>query len=173
MTSPARIAVVLAVCTIAGAGCSHPASLRSTETMKGSAMNEPLRALDQHPAAVVSVTYGTEYFGDGQFTVTVEGNGRVAVEQRSAGARSDWEVRVAPARIAEIGRLLADHRLTAARTTHLPRSPGDTPLLLRFTCPDTPPFQVELWHADRYDDPDLDAIVALFEELAREATRRP
>jgi hypothetical protein len=32
------------------------------------------------------------------------------------------------------------------------------------------PHAVDLWHADRYDDSDLDAMISLAEALAREIT---
>ena len=133
-------------------------------------MTDPLRALDQHPDVAITIQQGTEYFRDGQITLIIRGDGRVRVEQRRSGVVHPFEVQLPPARIAAIGRALAEHRFTAARTTKLPRNPGDTPLVLRLERGTAAAFAADLWYADRYQDADLDAIVRQADALIYEVT---
>ena len=154
---------------LAPLGCSEPS--RRGETQKETpTMDDLLRALDRHPDVTVVIRQGTEHFDDGLITLAIHGDGNATVEQRRSGREQQFTARLPAARIASLGGTLADHRFTAARTTKLPREPGDTPLLLRVDRGGAPAFQVEIWYADRYQDRDLDAIVRLADALIHEVT---
>ncbi len=130
-------------------------------------MDDTLRQLDRHPQLSISIRQGTEHFGDGLVTVTARGDGLVVVDRRRAGTPSRVEAKLPPERIRDLGRALADHRLTAPRRSSLPREPGDSPLVLRVEGGPRP-FQADLWYGDRYQDRDLDAIIRLADGLVQE-----
>lgn len=147
------------------AACHDPP--RPAEPAQEISMDDSLRQLDQHPRLSISIRQGTEHFRDGQVTITVRGDGLIAADRLRAGTPSHVEQRLPPERIRELGRALADHRLTAARTSKLPREPGDSPLVLRVEG-GARPFQADLWYGDRYQDRDLDAIIRLADGLVKE-----
>lgn len=153
--------------------CADPSPRPTDSTAdrrdKDTVMTDPLRALDRHPALTITIRQGTEHFADGVVTLTVRGDGAVTVEQRRGGQAHRHGLQLDAARVAAIGGALADHRLTAPRTTSLPREPGDTRLILRVDGGATP-FEASLWYGDRYQDRDLDAIIRLADGLVHEAT---
>jgi hypothetical protein len=133
-------------------------------------MDDLLRALERHADVAVVVRQGTEHFDDGLITLAVRGDGRVIVDQLAAGAAQQHSAKLDAARVAAFGSSLAAHRFTAARTTTLPREPGDTPLVLRVDRADAPVFEVHLWNADRYKDADLDAILRTADAMIHEVS---
>lgn len=127
--------------------------------------HDPLRAFDRHPDATVTIRYGTEHFGKGEITLAVRGDGAVRVDQRVAGAVNHREAQLDGARVAALGRTLAEHHFTAPRTSSLPREPGDTQLVLRLSGAGTPAFETTIWYADRFKDRDLDAILRATDDV--------
>lgn len=169
MSPPRLVAVGLAAALTAPlAGCGEPRR-PTPEPAKETTMDDALRALERQPDAVISIQQGTEHWRTGQVTVTVRGRGQVEVEQRQAGTVRRFQRELTPAQLADLGRELATHRLTARRTSELPREPGDTPLVLKVDGLG-PSFTASLWAADRYTDRDLDAIVRLADRLAHTAS---
>jgi hypothetical protein len=152
----------------AAPGCSEPAPRHDTQ--KESSMDDLLHALDRHADVAVTIRQGTEHFDDGQITLVVRGDGSATVEQLASGAAQHYAMKLDAARIATLGNLLAVHRFSAARTTTLPRKPGDTQLVLRVDRGGTQAFQAELWDADRYKDADLDAILHTADALIHEVS---
>lgn len=161
---------MIAGAALAGApGCassSAPSDHKETQ-----AMEDPLRAFDRNPDAVVTIRYGTEHFANGVITLRLHGDGKAEVEQLRAGQTTRDELHLPAARIAALGGALADHKLTAPRTTTLPREPGDTELLLRLDRAGAPVFNADLWYGDRYQDRDLDAVIRLADEVIHEVTQ--
>ena len=160
-------AVVLAAVAFA---CSEPSKPQPEPRKETTAMDDPLRALDRHPATTITIRYGTEHFGRGQITLTIRGDGAVDVEQRFAGTVTTYAAHLDGKQLAELGRALADHHFTAPRTSTLPRKPGDTQLVLRLSGPDAPPFETTIWYADRYKDHDLDAILRIANDVLYSAS---
>lgn len=150
----------------ASPGAAHPSAPTGQEPQT---MDDPLRALDRHPGAVVTIRYGTEHFGKGLITLRLHGDGRAEVDQLAAGKPAHDELRLTAAQVATLGQRLADHKLTAPRTTTLPRQPGDTELHLALDGAG-PAFSIQLWYADRYKDPDLDAILQVADEVIHDVT---
>jgi hypothetical protein len=169
------VGAALAMVACHDAGGRHAGS--APETAKETAMDDPLRSLDQHPGAAITIQQGTEHFRYGLITLVIRGGGAVEVDQLRSGAATHYAKPVPAARIAELGRTLAEHRLSAPRTTSLPRQPGDSPLVLRVEGLGAAPFQADLWYGDRYKDRDLDAIIrladALVDEVSAGAVRQP
>jgi hypothetical protein len=150
------------------AACAEPAKPLAPPPeprKEASAMEDPLRAFDRHPAATASIRYGTEHFGNGQITIAVRGDGAVSVEQRAAGGVTNYTAQLDGTHTAAFGRALADHKFTAPRTSTMPRNPGDTQLVLRLSGPDVAAFEVTIWYADRFKDADLDAIIRAADDL--------
>lgn len=165
-------ALVTAVAALAALAlaCSEPSKSQTAPSKEATAMDDSIRALDRHPTAAITIRYGTEHFGRGQVTLTIRGDGAVAVEQRLAGTLASFAAHLDAPRVAELGKALAEHHFTRPRTSTLPREPGDTPLVLRLSGPDVPAFEATIWYADRYKDRDLDAILRLTDDVLHTAT---
>lgn len=148
----------------------HDTARRPTDSAKETSMDDPLRNLDQYPGVAITIRQGTEHFRNGLVTLTIHGDGKVEVDQLRAGQAAHYEKQLPPDRIRDIGRQLAEHRVSAPRTTSLPRQPGDTPLVLRVEGAGPAPFQADLWYGDRYKDSDLDAIIRLADALVKEVS---
>ena len=133
-------------------------------------MEDPLRVFDRHPTATVTIQAGTEHFGNGQVTLAMRGDGAVNVDQRVAGAVHHYTAQLDGARVAALGRALADHRFTAPRTSTMPRQPGDSQLVLRLSGDGVPTFEVTIWYADRFADRDLDAILRATDDVLATAS---
>jgi hypothetical protein len=164
------LALALAAC--ASQPQPEPRTEPRNERSEATAMNQtneathdPLRAFDRHPTATVTIRYGTEHFGKGEVTLAVRGDGAVRVDQRIAGAVNHHEAQLDGARVAALGRTLAEHHFTSPRTSSLPREPGDTPLVLRLSGAGTPAFETTIWYADRFKDRDLDAILRVTDDV--------
>jgi hypothetical protein len=155
----ASLALVLA------AACSEPPKPPTEPRKEASAMDDPLRAFDRHPTAMVTIRFGTEHFGNGEITLAVRGDGAVSVDQRAAGAVTHYSAQLDAGRTIALGRALADHQFTAPRTSTLPRDPGDTRLVLQLSGSGVPAFETAIWYADRFKDRDLDAILRLADDL--------
>lgn len=136
-------------------------------------MDAILRALATHPEVQVRITVGTEYFGAGQFTLAVAGDGKVGVTQRTSGQVKTYDKTLAPDAVTAFGTLMADNRLAAARTSSLPRQPGDTPVKIEIARGDAPAFEVSIWDGDRFDDPQLMAILKETERLLQDVSGIP
>jgi hypothetical protein len=172
MISPRRPPVVTCAGLLAlgllGACADHPAR-QPGAIQEPAAMDDVVRHLDRHPAATLTIQQGTEHFDDGQVTLALRGDGTATVEQLRSGKTQRYRAQLAPARVATVGAALAEHHFTRARTTSLPRQPGDTPLVLRLDGAG-PAFRADLWYADRYQDRDLDQLVQLADALIHEVS---
>jgi hypothetical protein len=152
------------------AACSEPSKPPTEPRQEASAMDDPLRGFDRRPTDTVTIRFGTEHFGNGEITLAVRGDGAVSVDKRAAGAVTHYSAKLDAARLVALGRLLADHRFTAPRTSTLPRQPGDTPLVLRLSGSGVPAFETTIWYADRFADRDLDAILRAADDLLHTAS---
>jgi hypothetical protein len=159
---------MIALVILPGLGACHDTTRRPTDSSKETSMDDPLRTLDQHPGIAISIRQGTEHFRNGLVTLIIHGNGTVGVDQLRAGKAAHYEKQLPPDRIRDLGRQLAEHRVSAPRKTSLPRQPGDTPLVLRVEGAGPAPFQADVWYGDRYKDSDLDAIIRLADTLVNE-----
>jgi hypothetical protein len=146
---------------------SCTAASRSASQDEGVSMNDRLRAFSTHPSLEVVIVLGTEHFDNGQFTVRVKGKGSAEVVQRRAGDTRQFTRTLDAAALDAFGRTLADNEFTLARTSTMPREPGDTPVLLQLLDGGTSQFEVELWEADRYEDKRLAAILQAAEALIK------
>jgi len=164
--------IALTASGLAG-GCSERPARQPDliqEPPEHAAMDRLLRDFIHHPSASVSIQQGTEHFDDGVITLVVRGDGTATVEQLRAGTKQRFTKSLAADRIAAVGTALAEHHVTRARTSKLPRSPGDTPLVLRVDGDSGAAFRADLWYGDRYTDRDLDAILRLADVLVHEIT---
>ena len=144
-----------------------PVSAKETE------MEELLRDLTAHPELEVRITVGTEYFATGQFTLAMAGSGKARVNQKMSGQVKDTEKDFSTDATAAFGKLMADNRLAAARTSTLPREPGDTQVKIEIARNNAPVFEVVIWNADRFDDPQLQVILKETERLLQDITGIP
>lgn len=165
--APAAWLALASVLTL-GAACPEPPRPQTEPRephKEASAMEDPLRAFDRHPAATATIQFGTEHFGNGQITLVVRGDGAVSVDQRAASGLTQYTAKLDGAHVAAVGRALANHKFTAPRTSTMPRNPGDTQLVLRLSGAGVPAFETTIWYADRFKDQDLDAIMGIVEDL--------
>jgi hypothetical protein len=155
---------------VAGSTASGCSVQSRRDTQRETSMDDWLHTLDHHADVAVVIRQGTEHFDDGLITLVVRGDGNVTVEQLTRGKTQQYTTKLDAARIATLGSTFAAHRFTAARTTTLPREPGDTQVVLRIDQGDTLAFNVQLWDADRYKDADLDAILRTADTLIYEVS---
>lgn len=130
-------------------------------------MTDRLRALSTHPSLEVVIVVGTEHFDNGEFTLRVTGDGTATVVQKRAGKTHEFSRTLDDAAVAAFGATLADNEFTRARTSTLPREPGDTPVVLELRDGDATVFKAEIWEADRYEDRQLAAILRAAEALIK------
>jgi hypothetical protein len=154
---------------LACVACADHAARQRDATKELTSMDDLVRHLDRHPAVTITIQQGTEHFDDGVITLAVRGDGTATVDQLRSGKSQRYSSRLAADRLASFGAELADHQLTRARTTTLPRQPGDTPLVLRVDGEGTP-FRADLWYGDRYQDRDLDQIIRVADAVVHEVS---
>ena len=154
-------ALIGALLCLAALSCATPSPNPTPEVT----MTAQLRALPDHPSLTVVVQTGTEHFGNGLFTLSVQGDGALHLLQRRAGTPHNFTDTLSDDALTAFGATLAEHGFTRPRTSEMPREPGDTPVLLKLRDGDQTLFEANLWEADRYDDPDLDALLKAAEAL--------
>ncbi len=147
------------------ASCTDATSSKQPTPNPGAPMSESLRTFSAHPALAAVFVLGTEHFDNGQFTLRVSGDGAAKLTQRRSGTTEEFEKSLEPAAVNQLGEVLADNDFTKARTSTLPREPGDTPVVLELFDGDSSQFRAEIWEADRYDDKQLAAILSAAEEI--------
>jgi len=130
-------------------------------------MSNRLRALSTHPSTEVIVVVGTEHNDNGQFTLRVSGDGSARVTQQRAGETREYSQHLDAAALDAFGKTLAENEFTRARTSSMPREPGDTPVRLQLTDGGTSQLEVDIWEADRYQDKQLAAILRAAEALIK------
>lgn len=151
----ARIGLPCAVAiALAGACASKGNNARQEQSV-----TEELRQLSAHPDLEVVIRTGTEHWRTGEITLTVRGDGAARVVQRQAQGATSFEATLGKDHVDALGRELAARRFTAARTSKLPREPGDTPVRLALERGGKAVFEAQLWDGDRDGDADLDAIL--------------
>jgi hypothetical protein len=126
--------------------------------------------LSAHPDATVALSIGTEHFGAGLITLTLHGDGRIGVLNRSRGEERHFDLPADPARATELARELAALDLVELRAAEDPRPPGDVPIDVRVDLGGETLHHTELWHGDRWKDPRIDQLVRRFDALVEEAT---
>lgn len=164
--------LVASCCAIAtGASCSGNGT-RDVRPAPGDArnqasndVNEQLLQLSAHPDLEILIRTGTQHWAAGEITLLLRGNGTVEVTQRQATKTTSFEGELAKDELDACGRTLHSHRFTAARTSALPREPGDVPAILTLRRDGEVVFTADLWNADRFDDADLGAILRAADQL--------
>jgi hypothetical protein len=101
----------------------------------------------------------------GEITLVVRGNGTAEVAQLQATTTTSFKGVLSRGELDAFGRTLHTHRFTAARTSAPSREPGDTPVLLTLRHAGKLTLEADIWNVDRFEDPDLDAILRTAERL--------
>jgi hypothetical protein len=143
----------------------------SSARQEHSDVSDQLRQVSAHPDLEITIRTGTEHWRDGEITLVVRGNGAAAVTHRRAGAVASFDATLDKAEVDTFGRDLAAHRFTAARTSKLPREPGDTPVRLALHSGGKAVFEVEVWDADRDSDADLGAILTTVQRVVHRVSK--
>jgi hypothetical protein len=151
----------------AGAACGGggASSARQERTNVSNDANHQLLQVSAHPSLEILIRIGTQHWQAGELTLVVHGSGSVEVTQRQAAATTSFGGVLPKADLDALGRELGAHRFTAARTSVLPREPGDTPVVLTLRHDGEVTFEAQIWNADRDVDADLDAILRAAERL--------
>jgi hypothetical protein len=167
------IASVLAcACRANGSnGASGTNGIGTNAKQETSDVSDELRHLSAHPDLEVVIRTGTQHWKAGEITLTVHGDGAATVIQRQASGETSFEATLTKDEVDSFGRELDERRFTAQRTSKLPRKPGDTPVHLALQHGGRPGFEVQIWEADRHDDPDLDAILVAGRRLIHRVTK--
>ena len=132
--------------------------------------DEVLEDLATHPDASVTIGAGTEHWERGATALTVHGDGRAEVHNRAGGAEREFEGRLDPTRLAELGRDLARLGLTSLQPHPGDRLPGDVPVWVAVERAGQTLHEATLWHGDRYDDPGLDGVLERYQRIVEELT---
>jgi hypothetical protein len=132
--------------------------------------DEVLEDLAAHPDGSVTIGAGTEHWERGATTLTVHGDGRAEVHNRASGAEREFEGRLDPAQVAELGRDLVRLGLTGLRQHPGNREPGDVPVWVAVERSGETLHEATLWHGDRYDDSGLDGVLERYQRLVEELT---
>jgi len=170
MARVARWGVLVPIALGLAGGCPGPAARPPDSIQERPDLDRLLRDLVHHPTATVTIQQGTEHVRDGVVTLIVRGDGNATVEQLRSGVTHRFTKALAADRLAAVGGALADHHLTRARTSTLPRPSIDSPVVLRLDPERGAPFRADLWSTDRGQDRDLDAILELADALVHEVT---
>ncbi len=156
-----------ASCGTGGTGGTGNARQERSDVSKEASndVNQQLLQLSANPALEILVRTGTQHWQAGEVTLLVRGDGAATVTQRQATTNAAFEGALSKEELDAFGQALQAHRFTAARTSALPREPGDTPAVLALRRAGEVVFEASLWSADRDDDADLDAILRAADQL--------
>jgi len=141
-----------------------------SEIEAGSDRERLLRELGTKPGIEVSMTVGIEHFRTGLITLTVASDGRVQVLQRRAGKETPYSASWDRARVEAFGAELATHRFCQLAARSETREPDDVPVKLMLSLAGDRVCAADLWHGDRYEDKDLDALLTRFDAVVTEVT---
>ena len=133
-------------------------------------MSELLANLGTRADVTVRVTTGTEYFRKGEVELSIRGDGRVDIVNRASGAVRTYSGTLDAQEVAALGEQFAAAGFMTLRPGEGDRSPGDSLVILELLQGDKKLLRTEMWHADRYDMPGLDAIVTSNDEIVQKLT---
>ena len=132
--------------------------------------DEVLEDFAAHPDASVTIGAGTEHWERGETTLTIHGDGRAEVHNRASGAERQFEGRLDPPRVAELGRDLVRLGLTSLQPHPGDRRPGDVPVWVAVERAGETLHESTLWHGDRYEDSGLDGVLQRYQRIVEELT---
>src|SRR3954465_8433588 len=147
---------------VTGTGCASPDTRVKREEDGMTKANEILQALGSHPESVAEIEVGTEHWMNGRIKLAVHGDGRVVVTQASRGKTRDFEKRLAPERIVNLGRSLGVHGFLTIAPREGLRQPDDVPVRLTLIAAGHKVHEALVWYGDRQVDAGLDAILRAF-----------
>ena len=160
------IVVGALACRASGSGSGGTSGTSGSHaTQEPRDVSDELRQLTSHPDLEVVIRTGLQHWRAGEITLAVRGNGAATVTQRLATGDTSFTATLDKDEVDALGRDLDAHRFTAARTSKLPRKPGDTPVRFVLQRGDHRAFEAQIWNADRFDDADLDAILSAGQRL--------
>jgi hypothetical protein len=133
-------------------------------------MTDVLQHLSQNPSVEISIGSGIENWRTGEITLTVRGNGEVRVHNRASGHEHTYTAALDAARVEDLGQFLLKHRMTQLKKAEQVRSPSDVPIWFRIRQANQVIYEAESWHAERYNNDDLDMILTYADELIEEVT---
>jgi hypothetical protein len=132
-----------------------------------SCASDVLADLCAHPDAALSVRTGIEHWHTGQITLRARGDGQAVVHNVRSGEQRTFEGMIEPGVLGELGRHVT--RVGSAPVvTH--RVPGDQPVRIAVERGGETLLVLDRWHADRYADDGLHALLTLADRLVAELT---
>ena len=135
-----------------------------------SANDSLIRNLADDPHLAVAITMGVEGWRAGEISLTVRGDGTVAIRQRRAGEEREYAGRIAPDRVRRLGEELADDELTELTDSGGSRLPDDVPITIRVLRNGDVLHEATVRHSDRWKDERLDRLVRRYDALVSEVT---
>jgi hypothetical protein len=134
--------------------------------------SDAIRGLADDPDLTVAITTGTEYFGAGEITLRVRGDGEAVVLQRQAGEERSYEGRLEPERLRRLADELADDELTELADSGGDRRPDDLPVRIEVARGGEVLHQAAIRESDRWQDKRLDRVIRRYDALVEELTER-
>lgn len=132
-----------------------------------SSASDVLADLPAHPGAALSIRTGIEHWHTGQITLRALGDGRAVVHNLRSGHERTFEGMIEPAVLGELGRHVT--RVGPAPVV-TKRIPGDQPVRIVVERGGETLLVLDRWHADRYADDGLHAVLTLADRLVAELT---
>jgi len=119
---------------------------------------------------VVAISVGIPDWELGRVTLRVAGDGAVRVEQRGSAGDNDYTATWAAARTERFAALLRDNAALDLAPIPGDRLPDDVPVDVVVMDGEETVHSAALWHADREQDPHLDAILTAVDDAVREVS---
>jgi hypothetical protein len=129
-----------------------------------------LSTLGDDPSLVVEVAVGHEGWRYGEITLELGGGAEANVRRRRSGEEREWHAALGPDQVRALGRRLADLSVDDIAPKAGSVDPDDEPVRLTVRRDGTTAHQVFLRHSQRFEDADLDGVLAQWEQLVGDVT---
>lgn len=133
-------------------------------------LDKILQNLSHYPTVTIIVGSGVENWRTGEITLMVKGTGDIQIHNKRAGNEREFSAKKSAEWVQTFGQFLAEHHFSQSRSSDKLRPPGDVPVWMKATHDDKTLFEIKLWHADRNEDDDFDAILDFTDDLIEEVT---
>lgn len=129
-----------------------------------------LSRLGDDPGVVVEVAVGHEGWRHGEITLVVDGAAVVNVRQRRSGREREWQGRLGPDQLHELGDRLAELNRDPIAARAGATDPDDDPVRLIVRRDGATVRESQLRHSQRFRDPPLDDVLRAWQQAVADVT---
>lgn len=133
-------------------------------------LEQILQDLSSYPTVMITVGSGLENWRTGEISLMIKGTGDIQIHNKRAGKQREFSATKSAEWVQTFGRFLVEHQFNKSRTSDKLRPPGDVPVWMKVAHEDKVLFEINLWHADRNEDDNFDAILEFTDDLIEEIT---